>query len=68
MRACINVYETPLRYLNDGCPRLNRLELSHPRENAYSPRWPNWLIIIIILLIIIIIYIMYFETTHGGYS
>jgi hypothetical protein len=37
MGACENMCETPLRDLNGGRLRLNRLEVAHPREVAYSP-------------------------------
>jgi hypothetical protein len=33
------------------CPQLDRFEFSHPREDAYSPSWPNRLIDIVVVII-----------------
>ena len=47
MGTCENMCETPLRYLIDKRMRSDRFVFSHPREDAYSPSWPNRHIIII---------------------
>jgi hypothetical protein len=36
-----NMFETPLRGLDDERPRLNRFGFSYPREDAHIPIRPN---------------------------